>query len=264
MLFCTSCRKLFVGISFMFGQKVESLRYRSKKHLTVRKKKDFSPEVSLYQNAVVLFSDNIISLPYSHPVPNVLTGHQWLQVVSSHVVRRSFVDLLRHPLQEPNWNISVAQEKPFMCQMPTIWKSINGNAAADLHMKESHSSMKWRVFSTPRVSEPQCSKPKLVKSFRMSRRSLDEMSQCLLSLISVKIQGLIRAPLRKRQHQRCQINLICTNVANQTLFYFTVLRPHPPRNHDPRNSRLFCPHGIFIRKNVSIAWVTNTNNELIS
>lgn len=57
--------------------------------------------------------------------------------------------------------------------------------------------MKLRVFSTPRVSEPQCSRPKLVKSLRMSSRSLDDMSQCLLSFISVKIQGLMRAPLQK-------------------------------------------------------------------
>lgn len=62
-------------------------------------------------------------------------------------------------------------------------------------MKESHSSMKLRVFSTPRVSEPQCSRPKLVKSRRMSSRSPDDMSQCLFSFISVKIQGLMRAPL---------------------------------------------------------------------
>lgn len=68
-------------------------------------------------------------------------------------------------------------------------------------MKDSHSSRKERVFSTPRVSEPQCSRPKLVKSFRTSRRSPDEMSQCLLSLISVKIQGLMRAPLHTQNRQ---------------------------------------------------------------
>ncbi|TNN47392.1 hypothetical protein EYF80_042395 [Liparis tanakae] len=65
-------------------------------------------------------------------------------------------------------------------------------------MKESHSSMKVRVFSTPRVSEPQCSRPKLLKSLRTSSRSLDEMSQCRPSFISVKIQGLMRAPLKRQ------------------------------------------------------------------
>lgn len=112
MLLCASCSKLFVGIGFMFGQKVESLRYRPKKHLTVKKIKILT-QVSLYPNVTDSFSDNTISLPYSHPVPNVLTGHQWLQVVSSHVVRRPLIDLLRHPLQEPNRNISAAQEKRY-------------------------------------------------------------------------------------------------------------------------------------------------------
>ena len=87
---------------------------------------------------------------------------------------------------------------------------------AHLHMKESHSNMKVRVFSTPRVSEPQCSRPKLVKSLRMSRRSLDEMSQCLLSFISVKIQGLIRAPL-KRQNPNIQKRILWD------LYYFIVM-----------------------------------------
>ena len=44
-------------------------------------------------------------------------------------------------------------------------------------------------------SEPQCSRPKFVKSFMYWNRSLELMSQCLRSLISVNIQGLIRAPL---------------------------------------------------------------------
>ena len=76
-------------------------------------------------------------------------------------------------------------------------------------MKESHSSMKVRVFSTPRVSEPQCSRPKLLKSRRTSSRSLDEMSQCRLSFISVKIQGLIRAPLKIQKsdmHNQFQVH----------------------------------------------------------
>lgn len=109
--------------------------------------------------------------------------------------------------------------------MPTILGCINSNAAADLHMKESHSSMKWRVFSTPLVSEPQCSKPKLVKSLRMSRRSLDEMSQCLLSFISVKIQGLIKAPLRKMQQPRDQINSY-TKALRNILILFSLCLNH--------------------------------------
>lgn len=96
------------------------------------------------------------------------------------------------------------------------------HVVAHLHMKESHSSMKVRVFSTPRVSEPQCSRPKFLKSLRMSSRSLDEMSQCLLSFISVKIHGLMRAPLKKQKsnmqnqvHRKGHCN--CTGKENMHL-----------------------------------------------
>lgn len=125
-------------------------------------------------------------------------------------------------------------------------------------MKESHSSMKCRVFSTPRVSEPQCSNPKLVKFLRMSRRSLDEMSQCLFSFISVKIQGLMRAPLTKVP------NKLLHNLKH-TYFIFAALKAHPPCNHDARNSCFFSLDGIFIGKDVSIACVINTRHlELLS
>lgn len=130
----------------------------------------------------------------------MLTGHQRLQVVSAHVVRRSLIYPLWHSLQEAHWYISErgGDKEAWDCllylqSIVMIWKS----SLVYLHMKESHSNMKLRVFSTPRVSEPQCWRPKLVKSLRMSRRSLDDMSQCLLSFISVKIQGLMRAPLQK-------------------------------------------------------------------
>src|SRR3546814_8367457 len=43
-------------------------------------------------------------------------------------------------------------------------------------------------------SEPQCSSPKLTKSFIRSNRSVAEISQCLCSLISVDNHGLINAP----------------------------------------------------------------------
>lgn len=45
-------------------------------------------------------------LPNPDPVPNILTGHQRLQVVSAHVVRRSLVYLLWNSLQETHWYIS--------------------------------------------------------------------------------------------------------------------------------------------------------------
>lgn len=83
-------------------------------------------------------------------------------------------------------------------------------------MKESHSSMKVRVFSTPRVSEPQCSRPKLEKSLRTSSRSLDEMSQCLLSFISVKSQGLMRAPLKRTKVKHT------IRINNNILFYCQI------------------------------------------
>lgn len=44
--------------------------------------------------------------PNSDPVSNILTGHQWLQVVPAHVVRRSLIDLLRNSLQQAHWDIS--------------------------------------------------------------------------------------------------------------------------------------------------------------
>lgn len=46
------------------------------------------------------------SLPNPDPVPNMLTGHQSLQVVSAHVVRRSLIYPLWHSLQEAHWYIS--------------------------------------------------------------------------------------------------------------------------------------------------------------
>lgn len=185
----------------------------------------------------------------------MLTGHQGLQVVSAHVVRRSLVDLLRHPLQKAHWNIperhrdtggrvkspnlsfiiailnhyqthlrhqnslrthcltvglllkycistSMSTPSLFLYPMTNCDEYCFLHVGTHLHMKESHSNMKVRVFSTPRVSEPQCSRPKLVKSLRTSSRSLDEMSQCLLSFISVKIQGLMRAPLKRANHNK--------------------------------------------------------------
>lgn len=49
-------------------------------------------------------------LPNPDPVPNILTGHQRLQVVSAHVVRRSLIYLLWHSLQEAHGYISEDSE----------------------------------------------------------------------------------------------------------------------------------------------------------
>lgn len=64
-----------------------------------------------------------------------------------------------------------------------------------LYKNESHSRRNLRVVSTPFVSLPQCINPSLVKSWRMASLSELDISQSLRSLISVKIQGLMRAPL---------------------------------------------------------------------
>jgi len=45
-------------------------------------------------------------------------------------------------------------------------------------------------------SDPQCSKPKFTYSFKMSNRSLADISQCFRSRISVKIHGFWRTDLR--------------------------------------------------------------------
>ena len=60
------------------------------------------------------------------------------------------------------------------------------------------------VVSTPLASEPQCSKPLLQNCFRRSRRSDALMSMCLCSLISWKIQGLIKAPLYGVKEADCE------------------------------------------------------------
>lgn len=60
------------------------------------------------------------------------------------------------------------------------------------------------VVSTPLASEPQCSKPLLQNCFRRSRRSDALMSMCLCSLISWKIQGLIKAPLYGVKETDCK------------------------------------------------------------
>lgn len=85
---------------------------------------------------------------------------------------------------------------PITYKCPEFMTSWRSWVPTHLHKKDSHSKRNVRVFSRPWVSEPHCSKPKRVKSFRMSRRSCEDMSQCLCSLISVKIHGLIRAPLK--------------------------------------------------------------------
>lgn len=113
--------------------------------------------------------------------------------------------------------------------------------------------MKLRVFSTPRVSEPQCSRPKLVKSLRMSSRSLDDMSQCLLSFISVKIQGLIRAPLQKSKTIIFILQFV-QKMLDFCIFLCVMTKLISPCNHNSRNTSFFCLHGILIRQNVSIAW----------
>lgn len=99
-----------------------------------------------------------------------------------------------------------------MIQICYLWKDSNSFSSSlqnksylkktkDLNLwrKESHSSRNLRVVSTPWWSLPQCSKPLLTNWRKISIRSLDEISQCLCSLISVKIQGLIRAPLWKNK-----------------------------------------------------------------
>lgn len=161
-----------------------------------------------------------ISLPNPDPVPNVLTGHQRLQVVSAHVVRRSLIYPLWHSLQEAHWYISERDGGGVRMKLGIVFicsRSLSaGQTLVYLHRKDSHSNMKLRVFSTPRVSEPQCSRPKLVKSLRMSSRSLDDMSQCLPSFISVKIQGLIRAPLQKSK------SIICILQFGQICWFFHI------------------------------------------
>lgn len=56
-------------------------------------------------NSTVDFT-GVFFLPNPDPVPNILTGHQRLQIVSAHVVWWSLVYLLGHSLQEAHWNIS--------------------------------------------------------------------------------------------------------------------------------------------------------------
>lgn len=147
--------------------------------------------------------------PDFDPVPHMLTGHQRLQIISTHVEGRTLVDLLWRSLQQTHWNISASIHTTWQhseisrLAKHRLYKTLLSffsywcPQACHLHRKESHSSMKFLVFSTPCVSEPQCSRPLLVKSRRMSRRSLEEISQCLFSLISVKSHGLIRAPLQE-------------------------------------------------------------------
>lgn len=68
---------------------------------------------------LLLIVDNAVCSPDPHPVPNVLTGHQGLQVVSPQVVRWALIDLLRQSLQEAHWNIS-GGVKDFVYTLPGI------------------------------------------------------------------------------------------------------------------------------------------------
>lgn len=68
------------------------------------------------------------SLPNPDPVPHMLTGHQRLQVVSAHVVRRSLIYPLWHSLQEAHWYISErgGDKEAWDCLLYSIvmiWKS---------------------------------------------------------------------------------------------------------------------------------------------
>lgn len=120
-----------------------------------------------------------------------------------------------------------------------------------LHKNDSHSSKKVLVFSRPWVSLPQCSMPKWVKSRRMSRRSLEEMSQCLFSLISVKIHGLIRAPLQDTDV--CHPPWSLLDLRHTSFQYLTWGQwKNVPCHHYPWHSRFSGPHGIFPWQNVSI------------
>lgn len=82
-----SCQKSFVGIGFMFGQKVESLRHRSKKHLTVER----IPQISVPQNEVVCGQYYLLTLfspsPQRFDWPSVTPGS--LVPCSTEVVRWS-------------------------------------------------------------------------------------------------------------------------------------------------------------------------------
>ena len=78
-----------------------------------------------------------------------------------------------------------------------------------LCVKESHSRRKRLVFSTPSVSQPQCSNPWLTNLFIISNLSPEEMSQWRRSFNSVNIHGLINAPLRKLEDNFIDKTILC-------------------------------------------------------
>lgn len=85
----------------------------------------------------------------------------------------------------------------------------------------------------------------------MSRRSEDEMSQCLCSLISVNSQGLSKAPLQREMLSEDlvppssrHLNSRASPSQEPQVQKVLVLLSQPsycsPGNHDPRNT---CLHG---------------------
>lgn len=60
--------------------------------------------------------------------------------------------------------------------------------------KDIHSNINLLVVSTPRVSEPQCSRPYLEYFLKISNLSELDISINFFSFISVNIHGFINAP----------------------------------------------------------------------
>lgn len=103
-----------------------------------------------------------------------------------------------------------------------------------------------------------------MKSLRMSRRSEDEISQCLCSLISVNSQGLSKAPLQRKMlseglvpPRSSHLNSQATPPQKPQVQKVLASLSQPscclPGNHDPRNTCLHGRVGVLKRKDVPIS-----------
>lgn len=143
----------------------------------------------LWQELEAFWSRAQEHLAQTDPISGIGGTQKRLQVIASAEWRRSEIDLLRRPLQESNRDVSVGEGLPLEQEAARAFNALT--------MRINQLKPSFKVRLKPALtceSEPQCSKPKFVKSFIKSKRSLELMSQCLLSLISVKIHGLMSAP----------------------------------------------------------------------
>lgn len=200
-------------------------------------------------------------LPYPDPVPDILTGHQRLQVVSAHVVRRSLIYLLGHPLHDAHWYIPDGRRREKgKWYYPGVFPL---HLQFLIHISKSSPLEKTLCIPAhegePLQHEAACLLYTSGVWAPMFQTKISEVSEDVQSFTGRYVPvspflylsenpGLNESTSVEKQHQK-------------QIFFYIYLRLDvvcvvgiSPCNHNSRNSRLLRLHGILIRQNVSITW----------